>query len=551
MTATANVIDISKHQVSSDLDWQAIKDAGIKAVIIQLSHGLEYEPQAKEHIANAEKYGLIWHGYHFYQGTAGEVAFSVSNAQSLGLSKGAHMFFDIEGSIGGDWSAQFYDFKTEWDKAGWKSGLYLSDSPYQAKFDNDQLVADGVYRWIASYGKEPANYDMWQISGAGSGGFGSYTDDIDRDFDKSGALVVPYKTATNVAGGVGFRAVATGGNALMYSPDNVNFNVAVSPFGFNFTQNDGDRMWALISNKITYPVTVDSMTKFVDNLLANYTPTADLPSLKGDKGDKGDTGAQGPAGKDGVTGATGPTGPKGDTGETGPAGADGKDGVDGAQGPKGDTGATGPTGKDGATGKAGADGKSAYQIWLDAGNTGTEAQYLASLKGAKGDTGAIGPKGDTGATGLTGPAGKDGAIGAKGETGATGPAGPKGDTGATGPQGPKGDTGATGATGAQGLKGDKGDTGPTGPAGTQPAPINIVANTDLDTLQTPGEQYCGMDATAKTLKNCPTQHAFSLSIKRHAGVAQFLTEYLPSNPKMWMRNFYNNAWGTWYQIAMF
>lgn len=32
----------------------------------------------------------------------------------------------------------------------------------------------------------------------------------------------------------------------------------------------------------------------------------------------------------------------------------------------------------------GADGKSAYQIWLDAGNTGTEAEYRASLKGAPG-----------------------------------------------------------------------------------------------------------------------------------------------------------------------
>jgi len=32
----------------------------------------------------------------------------------------------------------------------------------------------------------------------------------------------------------------------------------------------------------------------------------------------------------------------------------------------------------------GADGKSAYQIWLDAGNTGTEAEYIASFKGSEG-----------------------------------------------------------------------------------------------------------------------------------------------------------------------
>ena len=30
-------------------------------------------------------------------------------------------------------------------------------------------------------------------------------------------------------------------------------------------------------------------------------------------------------------------------------------------------------------------GDSAYQIWLDAGNMGTEEEFLASLKGEKGD----------------------------------------------------------------------------------------------------------------------------------------------------------------------
>ena len=35
-------------------------------------------------------------------------------------------------------------------------------------------------------------------------------------------------------------------------------------------------------------------------------------------------------------------------------------------------------------------GKSAYEIWLDAGNTGTEDDFLAWLKGAQGDQGAEG-----------------------------------------------------------------------------------------------------------------------------------------------------------------
>ena len=104
-------------------------------------------------------------------------------------------------------------------------------------------------------------------------------------------------------------------------------------------------------------------------------------------------------------------------------------------------------GSQGEQGPQGETGKSAYQIWLELGNAGTEADFIAWLKGEKGDTGATGAqgpqgeKGDTGATGAQGPQGEKGDTGA---TGAQGPQGEKGDTGATGPQGEKGDTGATG-----------------------------------------------------------------------------------------------------------
>ena len=46
-------------------------------------------------------------------------------------------------------------------------------------------------------------------------------------------------------------------------------------------------------------------------------------------------------------------------------------------GPKGDPG---PAGKDGLNGHNGKDGKSAYQIWLDLGNSGSEQDFINSLK---------------------------------------------------------------------------------------------------------------------------------------------------------------------------
>lgn len=99
------------------------------------------------------------------------------------------------------------------------------------------------------------------------------------------------------------------------------------------------------------------------------------------------------------------------------------------QGAKGDTGASGKNGTNGIDGKDGNNGKSAYQIWLDAGNTGTEEDYLASLKGADGKDGAKGEKGDTGATG---PQGEQGIQGEKGDIGSQGPKGDNGEKGDTG-----------------------------------------------------------------------------------------------------------------------
>lgn len=64
-------------------------------------------------------------------------------------------------------------------------------------------------------------------------------------------------------------------------------------------------------------------------------------------------------------------------------------------------------------GLPGEKGKSVYDIWLDAGNTGTEEDFINSIKGG---IGLQGPKGDKGESGL------------KGEKGDTGEQGPKGDS---------------------------------------------------------------------------------------------------------------------------
>lgn len=73
----------------------------------------------------------------------------------------------------------------------------------------------------------------------------------------------------------------------------------------------------------------------------------------------------------------------------------------------------------GGTGEKGDPGLSAYEVAQENGYTGTEKEWLASLKGA---TGAKGADGKNGADGKQGPAGKDG------ENGKQGPQGPAGDS---------------------------------------------------------------------------------------------------------------------------
>ena len=72
------------------------------------------------------------------------------------------------------------------------------------------------------------------------------------------------------------------------------------------------------------------------------------------------------------------------------------------------------------------DGQSAYALAVQLGFTGSEADWIASLKGATGAQGPQGPTGPQGATGATGPQGPQGPTGATGATGATGPQGPAG-----------------------------------------------------------------------------------------------------------------------------
>ena len=121
------------------------------------------------------------------------------------------------------------------------------------------------------------------------------------------------------------------------------------------------------------------------------------------------------------------------------------------------------------SGAQGIQGLSAYQVAVQHGFEGTEAEWLISLKGEKGETGPKGDKGDTGE---------------KGATGERGPQGLQGERGLQGVQGEKGEQGI------QGIQGPQGEPGPQGPKGDTGSGLNIKGELDSES-QLPQEGVSG------------------------------------------------------------
>lgn len=121
------------------------------------------------------------------------------------------------------------------------------------------------------------------------------------------------------------------------------------------------------------------------------------------------------------------------------------------------------------SGAQGIQGLSAYQVAVQHGFEGTEAEWLISLKGEKGETGPKGDKGDTGE---------------KGATGERGPQGLQGERGLQGVQGEKGEQGI------QGIQGPQGEPGPQGPKGDTGSGLNIKGKLDSES-QLPQEGVSG------------------------------------------------------------
>lgn len=445
---TPNIVDLSRYQTKAvngqiDIDFADLKVNGIKAVIIQIGHGARIEPGAEDFIKEAHAAGLIVHAYHFYEdGVDNQVEFSIRNAHNLGLAKGAYYFLDMEGDIKGSWPEIFRSFYRNWKMNGWNAGLYASLSKFKL-FGLDELKLNKIYKWVADWDADhaPGIADVWQYNC--STGLGKYTLKLDKNIDITGKLVqavqTPATTETDINGQyevkpgafVGFDYSTTsivGGKMLVSSPDGSNKIPKLGPDGsFIFNRTDGNRMWAQIKDKIKLPdishsiqwaniidkpdlasfatqSSVNDVKVVADNALskaeqAQSTADANTESIKHISSTPG---PPGPAGKDGST----PTLWRSSDWSLEYSDNDSQHLTSAA-------GLTTVTPKIGdlvfnpnqtifiissigsnqtyrakkigdLKGWNGQDGKSAYQIWLDHGNSGTEQDFLNSLKGRDG-----------------------------------------------------------------------------------------------------------------------------------------------------------------------
>ena len=166
------------------------------------------------------------------------------------------------------------------------------------------------------------------------------------------------------------------------------------------TQTQRDAITAPATGLMIYQTNQSTGFYFFDgtvwtkiNGVAGPQGEAGSQGIQGIQGDIGLTGATGPSGANGANGSAGVQGPQGETGLQGIQGIQGDIGLTGATGPSGANGANGSNGIDGAqgaqgdTGIQGINGSTAYELWQDAGNIGTEAEFLASLVGPEGEPG--------------------------------------------------------------------------------------------------------------------------------------------------------------------
>lgn len=185
-TSTANLgIDVSRW--NEEINWNKVKDAGIKYAIIRTGYrgsvtgALVEDRYFKKNVEGATAAGIPVGLYFFTQAT-NEVEAVEEASMVLALCKDYDItypiFIDTEGA-GGEGRADALDAKTRTAvclafcetirKAGYETGIYASKNWFKNSI-NTSVLTDDIYIWLAEYGDAvtyDGKYHMWQYTSSG------------------------------------------------------------------------------------------------------------------------------------------------------------------------------------------------------------------------------------------------------------------------------------------------------------------------------------------------------------------------------------------------
>lgn len=169
-----NCIDVSSWQ--SGIDWQRVKKAGIKAVIIRAGFGTTRDNQFESHYKGAKAAGLsvgaYWYSYAYSTAQAEQEAkacISVLGGKSFELPVYYDMEEDGQMSLGKQtMTAMACRFIDTVQAAGYRGGMYSSPSWFSDFIDYD-LMRKKYSVWLAHWASSPARQcDIWQYGEDGS-----------------------------------------------------------------------------------------------------------------------------------------------------------------------------------------------------------------------------------------------------------------------------------------------------------------------------------------------------------------------------------------------
>ena len=178
-------IDVSRW--NEEINWNKVKDAGIKYAIIRAGYrgsvtgALVEDWYFKENVEGATAAGIPVGLYFFTQAT-NEVEAVEEASMVLSLCKDYDItypiFIDTEGA-GGEGRADGLDTKTRTAvcqafcetirSAGYEAGIYASKNWLNKNIDTSVLT-DDIYIWVAEYGDNvtyDGKYHMWQYTSSG------------------------------------------------------------------------------------------------------------------------------------------------------------------------------------------------------------------------------------------------------------------------------------------------------------------------------------------------------------------------------------------------